>query len=60
MAIKKRVQSNKWIHWFIVWSHIFGWAVAWIQTMWLMKELKRSRWELQEDIKGVKRNLRGK
>jgi hypothetical protein len=32
--------------WFFVLSHITGWIIAWCQTIWIIKEIRRKIYEL--------------
>ncbi len=35
-------KENRWFIAFFI-SHAFGWTVAWIQTLWLVKEIRNKR-----------------
>lgn len=40
--MKPRIGFNrKFWGWFFLASHIFGWAVAWAQTLWIIYELRK-------------------
>jgi hypothetical protein len=36
---------------FFMWSHIFGWTIAWAQTVWLIIEIRKARCQLPKNMK---------
>jgi hypothetical protein len=40
---KPFIIMTKGLMWFFILSHISGWMIAWLQTIWIVKEIKKKK-----------------